>query len=286
MVEFIREDLKARIHSGRDLPSSLTLDGLSRHYGVSFTPVRIAVGELIRGRFLRKNPNGRLVLNPDPPRATTSRRPEAPADRERLVAIDALRRSLKGEAVYLREEATAAKFGIGRTVVRQVFGRLEGTGLLEHLPRKGWRVRPLREEDLDAFLEVRETLELKALELARPRIQKADLDRMLSASETALDNDLHRYLIQLSRNRYIRDFFDRHGAFFSTLFDYAAIGSAGIAEMSAQHRRILEALRRRKWDAAREALAHHIRCQRPVLKKMMDRLAALPLEKWPDLRRL
>jgi DNA-binding GntR family transcriptional regulator len=269
MAAYIREDLKARIHAGRGLPAKLTLEGLSRHYGVSFTPVRAAVRELVRGRFLRKGANGRLELRSNPPRAG-----------------DALRRSLKGEAVYLREEAAAAKYGIGRTVVRQVFSRLVGTGLLEHVPRKGWRVRPLRGGELDAYLEIRETLELKALDLARPRLAKADLERMLAGNEDGLDNDLHRYLVEKSQNRYIRDFFDRHGAYFTTLFDTAATGAAMASEMAGQHRRILQALLRRNWDAARQALAHHIRSQRPVLKKLMDRLAALPLEKWPEVRRL
>ena len=285
MAAYIAEDLKARLHAGRDLPPKLTLDALSRQYGVSFSPVRAAVRELIRGRSLRKHPNGRLEANPDPPRPARPRRGiEAPAARERRVATDVLRRSLKGEAVYLREEAAAARYGIGRTVVRHVFGRLAGSGLLEHVPRKGWRIRPLRTEELDAYLEVRETLELKALDLARPRLERADLERMLANNEKSLDNDLHRYLLEKSQNRYIRDFFDRHGAYFTTLFDTLSAGA--VREMAAEHRRVLQALLRQDWTGAREALACHIRHQRPVVRKMMRRLAALPVEKWPPPRQI
>ncbi len=288
MSAYIREDLKARIHAGAGLPARLTLDELARHYGVSFTPVRSAVRELIRERLLRKHPNGRLDVNPDRPAPVRRRSgPDAPLDRERPIAIDALRRSLKGETAYLREEAAAAKFGVSRTVVRQVYGRLVGTGLLDHVPRRGWRVRPLREEELDAYLDVRETLELKALDLARPRLVRADLERMLKGNapgpDSRLDNDLHRYLIEKACNRYLGDFFERHGAYFSTLFDYAARGAAAVAQMAGQHRRILEPLIRKDWAGARAALSRHIRSQRPVLKRMMGRLALLPPEKWPDL---
>ena len=289
MAAYIREDLKTRIRSGRDLPAKLTLADLSRHYGVSFTPVRAAVRDLVRDRTLRKAGNGRLELRTAASRAAAPRRaraPERPGGAERLLMTAALRHSLKGQEVYLREEATAAKYGIGRTVVRQVFSRLVGTGLLEHVPRRGWRVRPLREEELDAYLEVRETLELKALDLARPRLVRADLARMADRHESQLDNDLHRYLIEKSQNRYIRDFFGRHGAYFTTLFDTAAAGAAVESEMAAQHRRILKALLAGKWSAAREGLAQHIRGQRPVLRKMMARLASLPIEKWPGLQRL
>jgi len=285
MASYIEEDLKARIHAGSGMPARLTLETLSRHYGVSFSPVRAAVRELIRGRFLRKHPNGRLEVRSHPPHPVRSdRRVEAPAERERRLAADALRRSLKGDAVYLREEAAAAAYGIGRTVVRQVFSRLVGSGLLEHVPRKGWRVRPLRAEELDAYLDVRETLELKALDLARTRLVRADLERMLASNEHGLDNDLHRYLIDKSQNRYIRDFFDRHGAYFTTLFDTMSAGA--VREMAAQHRRVLQALLRRDWTGARQALARHIRDQRPVVRRMMRRLAALPIEKWPPLQRL
>ena len=285
MAAYIEEDLKARIHAGSGLPPKLTLDTLSRHYGVSFSPVRAAVAKLIRDRWLRKHENGRLEVNPDPPRGARPRRGvEGPADRERRMAADVLRRSLNGDAAWMREEAAASRYGIGRTVVRQVFARLVGGGLLEHVPRKGWRVRPLRAEELDAYLEIRETLELKALELARPRLVRADLERMLAANDQGLDNDLHRYLLEKSENRYIRDFFERHGAYFTTLFDTLSAGA--VREMAAQHRRVLQALLRRDWAAAGDALAHHVRCQRPLVRKMMRRLAALPVEKWPPLQRL
>ena len=66
----------------------------------------------------------------------------------------------------------------------------------------------------------------------------------------------------------------------------AAAGAAAEAEMAGQHRRILRALLGGRWDAARKALAQHIRCQRPVLKKMMARLASLPVAQWPGPRRL
>ena len=198
MASYIREDLKSRIRSRGDLPAKLTLADLSRHYGVSFTPVRAAVRDLVRDRTLRKGSNGRLEIRPAAARAASSRRPpapERPGGAERRLMTAALRHSLKGEEVYLREELTAAEYGMGRTVVRQVFARLVGTGLLEHVPRRGWRVRPLRDEELDAYLDVRETLELKALDLSRPRLVRADLARMAGRHESRLDNDLHRYLM-------------------------------------------------------------------------------------------
>ena len=61
IVAEIKQDLKSRIESQRT-PERLTLAALSQHYGVSFTPVRAVVDELIRERYLLKQQNGRLAI--------------------------------------------------------------------------------------------------------------------------------------------------------------------------------------------------------------------------------
>ena len=286
LSEFIAGDVAARLAAGgAGLPARLTLESLAAHYGVSPMPVRTAVRRLVEQGVLIKEGNGRLSAGKppaapgDPPAAPVPAPPANAADREAEIAADVLRISLGGCETFLREEAAADRYGIGRTVVRHVFGRLAGRGILEHVPRRGWLVRPFREADMRAFLEIRETLELKALNLARDRLVPEDLRGMLAGNRPGgadgaprLDNDLHRYLIEKADNRYLTDFFDRHGSYYAALFDYAALGASVVAEMSAQHRRILRSLLARDWPAARRALSQHIRAQEPVLQKMLARL--------------
>ena len=283
---FIKADLTERLRNGQVLPKALTLQALSRHYRVSLTPVRDAVRELIESGVLLKGPNGRLQANPDgwdlpAPDATETATgtpiPSRSAELEAMLTQDILLKSLRGDAGYLREEATAAGYGVGRTAIRQVFNRLAGRGLIEHVPRCGWRVRPFDEDDLRSYLIVRETLELKALDLARPRLDEADLRRMLEGNaphgeSTRLDNDLHAYLIARSGNVYIRDFFDRNGAYYGTLFDFAAPETSVVDAMAAQHRDVLLALIDRDWPRARRALAHHIQAQEPIVRELLQRL--------------
>jgi DNA-binding GntR family transcriptional regulator len=166
---------------------------------------------------------------------------------------------------------------VGRTAIRQALNRLAGQGLVVHVPRCGWRVRPFDAADLCAYLEVRESLELKALDLARPHLVAADLERMRAgniadARSPRLDNDLHRYLVEKAGNPYIRDFFDRHGGYYTALLDYAAPGTRVVTEMAGQHRAILEALIDRDWLLARRLLAHHIRAQQPIVEELMRRI--------------
>jgi DNA-binding FadR family transcriptional regulator len=85
-----------------------------------------------------------------------------------------------------------------------------------------------------------------------------------------LDNRLHDYLIARSGNRYIRNFFGQYTAtYYTSVFDYAAPEAHVVAEMAAQHRIILEALIDRRWAQARDALALHIRAQRPILSRLL-----------------
>ena len=285
---YIRGDLRARILGGA-LAGRVSLRALSLHYGTSLTPVREAVESLVRERLVHKGPSRRLVIPDAAPRGAAPASP-APALRDwhQEIARDILRRSLRGDEAFLREEATAEAYGVGRTILRSVFSRLAGAGMLEHVPRRGWRVRPFRDEDMAAYLDVREVLELRALDLAAPRLKKEDLERILAANlprhgSVAVDTELHPYLLARCGNRFIQDFFRRHGAYYTTLFYYAAHSPEAAAGMARQHRSILEHLIARRWEKARAALAGHIRDQAPALRKMMARLARLPVERWPGI---
>lgn len=285
---YIRDNLRARILGGT-LSGRVSLRALSLHYGTSLTPVREAVESLVRERIVHKGPSRRLVIPEAPPGGA---KPAAPApalpDWHQAIARDILRRSLRGEEAFLREEATAEAYGVGRTILRHVFSRLAGAGMLEHVPRHGWRVRPFREEDMAAYLDVRELLELRALDLAAPRLVLEDLERILATNlprhgSVKVDTELHPYLLARCENRFIQDFFRRHGAYYTTLFHYAAHAPEAAAGMARQHRSILEHLIARRWGKARAALAGHIRDQAPALRSMMTRLARLPVDRWPEI---
>jgi DNA-binding GntR family transcriptional regulator len=285
LTTFILRDLKERLQVDDAPTPELTLGQLAAHYGVSLTPVRLAVDVLVEEGVLLRRENGRLAVNPDKVPQTPLLPMEAESfevrpDWEARLVEAILAKSLQGATDYLREEAVAKRYGVGRTVIRQAFSRLAGKGLLEHVPRCGWRVRIFDERDMRDYLVVREAMERTALDLARPRLAAADLERMLWANTpphpgapAPLDNSLHRYWIERSENAYIRDFFDRHGLYYSALFDFAAPEAHQMEEMAAQHRAILTALLEENWERAKEELTGHIRSQYPVVTRLMKQLA-------------
>jgi DNA-binding GntR family transcriptional regulator len=282
ITEYIKRDLCFRLASEGEFLDRLTLAALAKHYKVSLMPIRLAVRELIAEGVLLKETNGRLKVNLAVVGVRTSAfaPPAPPETLEAVLTQEVINRSLRGEASYLREETTAQRYLVGRTALRQVLNRLARKGLVEHLPRRGWHVRAFDRDDLRAYLTVRESLELTALRLARPHLVREDLEDMLRGNvpgdlegEARLDNRLHQYIIEKSGNGYIKDFFDRHGRYFTTLFDYAAPEARLTVAMVRQHRAILRALIARDWPLARLELARHIRAQLPILRRLLKRVA-------------
>lgn len=283
IATYIKDDLSARLKSGHELPTQLTIDSLATYYEVSFTPVRTAVAELIDEGLLEKGPNRRLVVP-----APTGTRPISmpkpvplptrrvrPQDPYKTVAADLVQLSLNGKAVYLREEATAEKYEISRSAIRYTLHRLAGEGMLDHIPRRGWRLRPFRQKDLQAYIDVREVLELRALELARPKLVQAELERMLECNQfpespgdaPRIDESMHHYLIDMAGNAYIRDFFERQGRYYRLLFEWEDRTQDVAIETVRQHREVLTALLERNWSQARKALSNHILNNHPLLTR-------------------
>lgn len=274
VTETIKIDLAEQLQTQPDLPFNLTLGSIAKYYNVSLTPIRQVVEELVEQNLLHRKPNGRLERVNVPTEAINAppRKKDQPikldSDLDQLLTDYIVELSLKNHDEYLREEATAKKYNTGRTVMRQVLSRLAGVGLIEHVPRCGWKVRTFREKDMLDYLQTRELLELQAMKLARPKFVKNELQRLLDGNITGnheqdaeLDNDLHAYWITRCGNWYIQDFFTRHGAFFTALFDFAALGEDIKAEMAQEHRDILECLIEENWEGAEKALVKHIRDQ-------------------------
>ncbi len=278
ITNYIKQDLLAHIYSGQLSAGSLTLDDLSKRYDVSITPVRAAIKELIHDGYLLKSKNRRLAVVPRSDSAISAIAvPEQPKDYYKIIADDLVRLSLQGEAVAIREETTAKLYGISRSSISRIFSRLAGDGILEHLPRRGWQLRPFRQSDLDAYTEIRVTLELKALQLAWPRLVDEDLQSMLernrlpdaSGTEPESDNSLHAYLVAKASNSYIAEFFERTGKYYKVLFEWEALDRDARISTVQQHREILECLLRRDQAAAEKALSNHIRNNHPVIQRLM-----------------
>jgi len=282
LTQRIQRDLEARILSGRNVPGQLSLPALASEYSASVMPVRLAVKELVKDQLLIRLKNGRLAVNPkkqgSSPNVGESPVADSPNWHERVMN-DVLAASLRGEAVELKVAAIAEKYQVSASIMHAILHRLAGEGIVDHLPRLGWRVRPFQSADLDAYTDVRVQMELLALDASRERLQVEKLRELLELNQPSksnaprrIDNSLHAYWVKLSGNRYIQEFFQRHQAFYDLLLTHTVIRKHHVEESQASHRRILEALLRQDWMSAKRELTVDICRLSPLLKGTMERL--------------
>lgn len=116
----------------------------------------------------------------------------------------------------LLEDAVSADLGVSRTPVREALARLESEGLVEQVPRHGYRVIPITMEDIREIYQVLSPLETVAAELLAQKkpnteevkaLQEA-VDRMAAALKAndldawaEADEMFHARLVDLCGNR-------------------------------------------------------------------------------------
>jgi DNA-binding GntR family transcriptional regulator len=126
-----------------------------------------------------------------------------------------LRNQLPGGSQLL-EDVVAADLGVSRTPVREALARLESEGLVEPIPRHGYRVLPITMEDIREIYEVLSPLETVAAELlAQKKPNSAEVnalqeavDKMAAALKAddleawaEADEMFHARLVDLCGNR-------------------------------------------------------------------------------------
>lgn len=116
----------------------------------------------------------------------------------RDVVFTTLRQAiLRGElkpGERLMEIQLANKLGVSRTPIREAIRKLELEGLVLMIPRKGAEVAEITEKNLRDVLEVREALEVLAVQLACEKMDEEQVERLKRASkefeETIKENDI------------------------------------------------------------------------------------------------
>lgn len=296
LSQTIENEIARRIRKKESLPCELKLLPLALYFGCSTRPVREAMANLRTKGLLTPAKINKLRIESKPEAKSfevsdTKSPPYRPSaflahasDTLSRLTRQLIEQSLHAgdEVIFVRESAVAKQLGTSTTVAREHFSRLVGYGLLEHVPRRGWRLRPVRQKDLDDFIHARLSLETLALSIAWEKIDHAVIQKFLegntlsakttgkrTATHTRTDNGFHRYIIDVADNFYIRDFFDRQGRFFQLLFEWEDQDPATTAQTIRQHRRILKAILQDDQAKAQAALKVHILDNHPVLTTVL-----------------
>ncbi|MFA5952120.1 MAG: GntR family transcriptional regulator [Hyphomicrobium sp.] len=187
----------------------------------------------------------------------------------------ALRRAIIEQAIRpgdkLREDELGALFGMSRTLVRQILGRLNAEGLVTIGGKRPATVVTPSLDDALAVFEVRRALEREVIELVMKRWKpeyaktlEAHVEEEVAASGAGkervsirLAGEFHALLAGMSGNpvlvRYVSEVVSRCSLIL------AVYGRPHSAECGVQeHREIIRALKAGDVAAARRVMEHHI----------------------------
>jgi DNA-binding GntR family transcriptional regulator len=197
---------------------------------------------------------------------------------------DALRQGIRDGTYSLgariREEEVAQALGVSRTPVREALHRLHERGLLE-MAAGGLVVTTLTRRQTSEIYAIRELLEGSAARFAAQHASPGEIETIERLATTfekskadaarmaAVNRQLHLAIYEASHNRYLLrmlgDLNDSLALLPGTTF--SARGRAAIAQK--EHRRIVEAIRKRDPDGAEAAAREHIRRAESVRLEMM-----------------
>ncbi len=199
------------------------------------------------------------------------------------------------------EPELANRLGMSRTPVREALIRLQAEGLIDLIPRRGARVRPVMPDDMREIYEILTALEPDAaaqiaLEKPTPK-QIAPLEKATREMEEALerkdldawaaaDDRFHRTLLELHGNQ-------RMSNFVHLLFDQAhraRIVTLRLREWpvrsTAEHREILKHMLAGDADAVRKTFREHRERARSELLAILERYhrhQASPARRLPNI---
>lgn len=171
------------------------------------------------------------------------------------------------------EREMAEILDMSRTPVREALVRLEMEGGVRIIPRRGFIVKPIEKEDLQAVYEIVGSLEGLGAELATQRISKegiAQLDSLIDEQEKALalgdlkewselDNEFHYLIIKYANNKHLSTIIDgfidqTHRARLFTInnrpFPYHSV---------IEHRAVVKCMEANDHNAARLVMQSHRR---------------------------
>lgn len=231
------------------------------------------------------------------PVAVTRRRPKSPGSKVRVAGTvrsenlaEQAYRSLRTQILErtiapgarVVEGRLAEELNISRTPMREALGRLVGDGLLERADARSYSVRKVSPTEYFQSMQVRETMELHAMDLAVGRVPAPEIDALmrdirLLAKETEqeavhwkADDRLHLMFAEASGNAVLGKLIETLRVN-TRLFEIAG-PFLRVAQDGAEHLAILTAWRKGDVKGAKKALLAHLRSlQQEVLDVLSGR---------------
>jgi DNA-binding GntR family transcriptional regulator len=184
----------------------------------------------------------------------------------------------------LNEIQLSQELGIGRTPVHHALHRLAQEELVDILPRKGVRVRPVLQDEIAELIEARLVIEPYCAAQAAERVTEVQLKepcRILGDAEAELgaegetealmklDGAFHSWANRVGGNRVLVDVLDQFQNRSARFWFLSLSDTSHAQRVHEEHKAILRAIGARDPEGARQAAEEHIKSFRRTILKVI-----------------
>lgn len=180
---------------------------------------------------------------------------------------------LSGEfkpGVRLRIVDLSNRYGVSQMPIREALQQLQGEGLVSLLPHKGASVREVNEKFVSDMYDIRMAIETMLVHNGVPYMTESDYNRLVAIQEQyekaseegdlglclKLNESFHKIINNLAQNPEAIRIIDRHWGLIDSMRQI--FGSNRGADISNDHRMLLEALKNRDAEAAANIARDHV----------------------------
>ncbi len=289
LTETVYQHLKSKL-AGRELGVGDRINArqFATELGVSRTTVNKAIERLSADGLVNTDESRHPVVAALPAKLKVFESPQFAFSNQTDSTYELLlERILRGDfglGETIKERRVAIEIGVNPATIRRAAEWLHRDGLLERLPRRGWRVTLLSPRDLKDAYQIRMLLEPIAVAGAVQRISAEQLaalteqtDRLIKLGENATvydrreaDHQFHKTICLASGNRTLYEVIVPliHKVLLITTVGFRYGRSMRSFE---EHREILEALHQRNESEAVKRLKAHLRNAMKFNAEMWER---------------
>lgn len=185
------------------------------------------------------------------------------------------------------------RYEISETPIKQALNRMVVEGLVESIPRKGMRIKPISIQDYNETMDIRYMLEsffapviMEAISYHPEYLDElqANINKQYRAIEIgttelndfleiySVDHEFHRIFLKCANHKRALQVYDTIGAHTFSYFLYNKKPKSKLIAGVQEHEEILDALKKQDLEALQKAILHHIDGARTSINYTLERI--------------
>jgi DNA-binding GntR family transcriptional regulator len=173
----------------------------------------------------------------------------------------------------------AKKLGVSRTPINNALSILANEGFLDFIPNQGYAVHQITKAEAESLYQIREIIELAAIEKAIPCLTREDLAQLkrqkelyekavaeqVSRGRFTLDQEFHCCYVRFSRNVYFPDYFEEVYQRIFLRHRIEGLRADRARRVVLEHNDIFRAIKQRDVEWAKKSIQAHIQTGRDYI---------------------